>query len=253
MSEAAQADYRAYEHFNAFFTRALKADARPLARDEQTLCSPVDGTVSQLGRIDGNRIFQAKGRDYSLIELLGGDKARAEPFRNGSFATLYLSPRDYHRIHMPLTGQLREMVHIPGKLFSVSPLTTRMVPNLFARNERVVCIFDSSIGPLGLILVGAINVASIETVWAGVVTPPLGKTIRRWDYPAQGNDSVRLEKGEEMGRFNMGSTVILLAPPDTLDWQISMSANSSIRMGQALARLRFTASSIQSKHREIKP
>jgi phosphatidylserine decarboxylase len=232
MSEAAQPDYRAYEHFNAFFTRTLHATARPIVTEQNSLCCPVDGRVSQLGKIHDQRILQAKNRDYSLTELLGGESHWVDAFRDGHFATLYLSPRDYHRIHMPIRGQLREMVHIPGKLFSVSPLTTRAVPNLFARNERVVCLFDTAMGPLALILVGAINVASIETVWAGVITPPLGKSVQRWHYD---NGAVELAKGAEMGRFNMGSTVILIAPPDTLNWQADITADSPIRMGQALA------------------
>ena len=241
MHEAAQPDCQAYEHFNAFFTRALKAGVRPIDPAENTAVCPVDGTVSQLGLIDDDAIFQAKGQQYSLTQLLGGDANHAKLFRNGSFATLYLSPRDYHRIHMPLAGQLREMVHIPGKLFSVSPLTTRVVPDLFARNERVVTLFDSPAGPMALILVGAINVASIETVWAGVITPPLGHSIRRWDYPDSGPDCIQLAKGAEMGRFNMGSTVIVLFGPEAVDWAPALQASSTVRLGQALAQIRPTA------------
>ena len=237
MSEAVQADYQTYEHFNAFFTRALKANTRPIASGENTLICPVDGAVSQLGRIDVDNIFQAKGRDYSLTQLLGGDADRAQTFHNGSFATLYLSPRDYHRIHMPLAGQLREMIYIPGKLFSVSALTTRVVPSLFARNERLVTLFDGAAGLMALILVGAFNVASMETVWSGVITPPRGGDIRHWHYASGGADAIHLAKGAELGRFNMGSTVILLFGPDAVDWISSIRADSTVRMGQALAEL----------------
>ena len=174
LDEAQESDPRAYTDFNAFFTRALKPGARPVAPGDWAVCCPVDGAVSQIGVADADTLLQAKGRSFSLTALLGGDPERARPFQGGVFATLYLSPRDYHRIHLPLAGRLREMVHIPGKLFSVSPLTTRIVPELFARNERVAALFDTPAGPMALVLVGAINVASIETVWAGTITPPLG-------------------------------------------------------------------------------
>jgi phosphatidylserine decarboxylase len=237
MNQALQPDLLQYEHFNAFFTRAIHPGQRPVIAGEHTLCCPVDGSVSQAGAIDDDAIFQAKGRSFSLQQLLGGDAERAQPFRNGSFATLYLSPRDYHRIHMPVGGRLREMVHIPGKLFSVSPLTTRMVPNLFARNERVVTIFDTAAGPMALVLVGAINVASIETVWAGEITPPLATRICRWEYPAEGADAVILAKGAEMGRFNMGSTVIVLFAKDAVRWDAAINAGAAIRFGQKLAEV----------------
>jgi len=237
MNEAEQPDYRAYRHFNAFFTRALRSDARPLNVDDKQLYCPVDGTVSQAGDIVDDQLFQAKGHSFSLQDLLGGDAELAKLFRDGTFATLYLSPRDYHRIHMPIHGVLREMVHIPGRLFSVSPLTTRCIPGLFARNERVVAHFDTAIGPLAMILVGAINVASIETVWAGAITPPLGTKIRRWTYPAEGPDAVILEKGAELGRFNMGSTVIMLCGPDAVRWESPIHPGGAIRMGQALATI----------------
>ncbi len=233
MSEAANPDPNSYPDFNAFFTRALKDGTRPLA--PRGACCPADGAVSQAGRIDDDSILQAKGHDFSLTTLLGGDAARAAPFRGGRFATLYLSPRDYHRIHMPLAGTLREMVHVPGKLFSVSPLTTRCVPELFARNERVVTIWDTETGPMALVLVGAINVASMETVWAGTVTPPLGKAVRRWDYPAEGSAAVELARGAEMGRFNMGSTVIVLFADGRLEWEAAIRAGSAVRLGQRLA------------------
>lgn len=237
MSEAVESDPRAYPHFNAFFTRALRPDARPIVVGTDNLCCPVDGAVSQAGVIRGDSVLQAKGRDFSLLQLLGGDAQHAGLFAGGLFATLYLAPRDYHRIHMPIRGVLREMVHIPGRLFSVSPLTTRLVPGLFARNERVVARFDTAMGPLTLVLVGAINVASIETVWAGAITPPLGTAIRRWSYPDSGPGAVVLEKGAEMGRFNMGSTVIVLCPTGALRWDSSLQAGATLRMGQKLAAI----------------
>ena len=237
LSEASEPDPRAYPDFNAFFTRALKPGARPLAAGDGAVCCPVDGAISEIGLAEADALLQAKGRHFSLTALLGGDAERARPFQGGAFATLYLSPRDYHRIHLPLAGQLREMVHIPGKLFSVSPLTTRMVPELFARNERVVAIFDTLAGPMAMVLVGAINVASIQTVWAGVMTPPLGKTLRHWDYPPDGDGAVRLDRGAEMGRFNMGSTVILLFGPGKVRWERDLQPGMPVRMGQRLGKL----------------
>lgn len=236
MSEAAESDPHAYEHFNAFFTRALRADARPVVEGDTTLACPVDGTVSQAGLIDSGRIFQAKGHDYSLVELLGGSEKSATPFQDGTFATIYLSPSDYHRIHMPIDGVLREMVHIPGRLFSVSPATTRVIPGLFARNERVVSIFDTAIGPMAMVKVGAVNVGSIETVWAGQVTPPAGRVVRRWNYDQQ-EKTVSLEKGVEMGRFNMGSTVIVLFGPDVVTWAEEVRAGNTVRLGQLLGNV----------------
>jgi len=224
----------AYADFNAFFTRALKPDARPIAAGDRVVCCPVDGTVSQIGVAQADGLLQAKGQTFSLTALLGGDSERARPFQGGAFATLYLSPRDYHRIHLPFTGQLREMVHIPGTLFSVSPLTTRVVPELFARNERVATLFDTVAGPMALVLVGAINVASIETVWAGVITPPLGKTIRHWRYPLHGADAVSIHQGMEIGRFNMGSTVIVLFGPEAVCWESALQAGTTVQMGQRL-------------------
>ena len=241
MSEALEPNPRSYADFNQFFTRSLRAASRPMAAGEATLCCPVDGTVSQAGSINGDSLLQAKGRRFSLIQLLGGDAERARPFQDGSFVTLYLSPRDYHRIHMPTQGRLREMVHIPGRLFSVSPLTTRVVPDLFARNERVVAIFVTTAGPMAMVLVGAINVASIETVWAGPITPPLGTAIRRWSYPEAGAGSVLLDKGEEMGRFNMGSTVIVLCGRDTVNWDPALQAGASVRLGRKLGAIRRTS------------
>jgi len=234
MSEAAEPDPCAYPHFNAFFTRALKPDARLIIREPGSVICPVDGTVSQLGTIANGRLLQAKGHDYSLLELLGGLDKRAAAFANGHFATLYLSPRDYHRIHMPIDGRLREMVHIPGRLFSVNAATARTIPRLFARNERVVALFDTDRGPMAMILVGAVFVGSIETVWHGVVTPPAGRVIRRWLY--EGEDAPAPLRGDEMGRFNMGSTVILLFGPEAIEWVDSLQPGDSVRMGQVIAR-----------------
>lgn len=235
LGEASESDARAYPDFNAFFTRSLKPGIRPVAAGDRVVCCPVDGAVSQIGNIEQDLLLQAKGRTFSLAALLGSDPERARLFQGGVFTTLYLSPRDYHRIHMPLAGRLREMVHVPGKLFSVSPLTTRMVPNLFARNERVAALFDTPAGPMAVVLVGAINVASIETVWAGPITPPLGKTLCCWRYPPNGEDAVRLDKGAELGRFNMGSTVILLFGRDTVCWEPAIQAGTKVRMGQRLS------------------
>ncbi|MBL8251668.1 MAG: phosphatidylserine decarboxylase [Candidatus Competibacter sp.] len=236
LNEALEPDPGAYPDFNAFFTRALKPNARPLAAGDGAVCCPVDGAVSQLGLAEADALLQAKGRHFSLTALLGGEAARAQPFQGGAFATLYLSPRDYHRIHMPVAGALREMVHIPGQLFSVSPLTARVVPELFARNERVAALFDTPAGPMALVLVGAINVASIETVWAGTITPPLASAIRRWRYPTAGEGAVRLDRGQEMGRFNMGSTVILLFGPGAIRWDAGIRAGAPVRMGQRLGQ-----------------
>ncbi len=238
MDEAQEPDPHKYEHFNAFFTRALKSGARPVVNGPYDVACPVDGAVSQIGRIQDGRVFQAKGHDYSLVQLLGGSEKRAAPFQGGSFATLYLSPRDYHRIHMPLDGTLREMVHVPGRLFSVNGVTARMVPGLFARNERVVALFDTEVGPMAMILVGAIFVASIETVWSGVVTPPAGRVIRQWRYD-KSDEPVHLARGEEMGRFNMGSTVIVLFGPEATDWADNLAAETRVRMGQRLATRRL--------------
>lgn len=238
MDEALESDPLAYEHFNAFFTRALKPGARPLVEGRYDIACPVDGTVSQAGPIDDDRIFQAKGHDYSLTQLLGGAEKHAADFRDGNFATLYLSPRDYHRIHMPIDGTLREMVHIPGRLFSVNAATTRMVPGLFARNERVVALFDTAAGPMAMVMVGAIFVGSIETVWSGVVTPPAGRVVRRWRYDKDAQP-LQLARGEELGRFNMGSTVIVLFGREAIDWADSITPEATVRMGQRLATRRL--------------
>lgn len=234
MTQALQEDPLAYETFNQFFTRALKPDARPLDATPQGIVCPADGAISQLGSIEHGRIFQAKGHSYGLTSLLGGDMARAEPFVGGEFATIYLSPRDYHRVHMPCAGTLREMVHVPGRLFSVNPLTAGHVPELFARNERVVCIFDTEYGPMALVLVGAMIVASIETVWAGLVTPHKRK-VRSVPYDAASRGPIQLDKGAEMGRFLLGSTVIVLFGRDRVRWTDRSSVRGPVRMGELLA------------------
>lgn len=237
MSVAEQQNPFAYSSFNAFFTRALRADARPLAEDSKAVISPVDGTISQIGRIENGRIFQAKGQSYTLRELLGNDETGSKMFEDGHFATLYLSPRDYHRIHMPLGGELKQMRHIPGRLFSVSPSTTRVVPRLFSRNERLVNLFETGQGPMAVIMVGAIFVASMDTVWAGTVAPAT-RRISQWRYgPQQPDQPITLDKGDEMGRFNMGSTVVLLFPKDSIRWDEALSAGSQVQMGQQIATL----------------
>ena len=232
MSEARYEHAEAYKTFNEFFTRPLKAGARPLHDGEKAFVHPVDGTVSQLGDIVDDGIFQAKGHEFSLIELLGGAEKTAEPFQNGQFATVYLAPKDYHRIHMPMDGVLKEMVYIPGDLFSVNPLTAENVPNLFARNERVAAIFDTEIGPMAMVLVGATIVASIETVWAGTVTPPAGKSVFRWLYESEGPNAINLKKGEEMGRFKLGSTIVAVFPQNTIEFLAENEPGKVTRMGE---------------------
>ncbi len=230
MAEAAEPDLAAYPSFNAFFTRALKPGARPLAAAD--LLCPVDGAISQFGAIDGDRIFQAKGHAYTVRALLGGDAALAEAFAGGWFATLYLSPKDYHRIHMPCAGRLRRMIHVPGALFSVNPVTARGVPGLFARNERVVCLFDGAAGPFVLVLVGATIVGSMATVWHGVVNPPRPGAVREWRYD---ETPVELAQGAEMGRFLLGSTVVLLLPRGPLRFDPAWSPGAPIRVGTPMA------------------
>lgn len=234
MSEALVEDLSAYEHFNAFFTRALKPGARPLDETPGAILCPADGAVSQLGPIEHGRIFQAKGHGFSAQELLGGDPAMAAPFMGGEFATIYLSPKDYHRVHMPLAGTLREMVYVPGRLFSVNQTTAENVPELFARNERVVCLFDTERGPMAVVLVGAMIVASIETVWAGLVTPPK-RELKTFRYDEASRAPIHLEKGAELGRFKLGSTAIVLFGPEQVRWAESLGAGSAVRMGQLLA------------------
>jgi len=229
MSEAADSNIASYVSFNDFFTRALKDGARPLASAE--LICPVDGAISQFGTIRGQQIFQAKGHDYSSTALLGGDAALAERFDDGSFATLYLSPKDYHRIHMPCNGRLQRMIYVPGELFSVNPTTARAVPGLFARNERVVCIFESTSGPFALVLVGATIVGSMATVWHGVVNAERGGEMREWHYADQ---AVDLQQGAEMGRFLLGSTVVMLFPKGPLHFNPAWAPGRAIRMGEVM-------------------
>lgn len=236
MAEAADPDIAAYPSFNEFFTRALKDGARPLAQAD--LVCPVDGAISQFGRIEDDQIFQAKGHAYSTRALVGGDAVLAEQFRHGSFATLYLSPRDYHRIHMPCDGRLTRMVHVPGELFSVNPTTARGVPGLFARNERVVCVFETAHGPLVLALVGATIVGSMATVWHGVVNPPRPGALREWRYgdgAADSQPAVALRQGQEMGRFLLGSTVVMLFPQGPLAFNPDWSPARPIRLGERMA------------------
>ena len=232
MSEAVEPDIARYATFNDFFTRALRDGARPLAAAD-FIC-PVDGAISQFGRIEGDQIFQAKGHRYSTRALVGGDAELAAKFEGGEFATLYLSPRDYHRIHMPCYGRLQRMIHVPGELFSVNPTTARGVPGLFARNERVVCVFEGRFGPFVLVLVGATIVGSMATVWHGQVNPPRTGQVREWRY---GDLPISLQAGEEMGRFLLGSTVVLLFPEGQLDFDPTWSAGGAVRMGQSMGAL----------------
>ena len=227
MAEAANPDIASYASFNEFFTRPLKAGARPLAAAD-FIC-PVDGAISQLGPIQKDQIFQAKGHHYSSTALVGGDAALAAQFDNGSFATIYLSPRDYHRIHMPCDGRLTRMIYVPGDLFSVNPTTARGVPGLFARNERVVCVFESDHGPFVLTLVGATIVGSMATVWHGVVNPPRRPDVCEWHYEP---GAVSLRKGEEMGRFLLGSTVVMLFPANKMGFNPQWTAAQPVRLGE---------------------
>lgn len=233
MQEAYFENPSAYRTFNEFFTRPLKDGIRPILADTNQLCHPVDGCVSQFGDITGDRIFQAKGHDFSLTTLLGGKPELAQAFKGGKFATIYLAPKDYHRIHMPIAGKLTDTLHVPGELFSVNPLTAENVPGLFARNERVVTLFDTPIGKVALVLVGATVVASIETVWAGTITPPAGTYVQHWQHES---DEISLEKGEEMGRFKLGSTVVLCFEPDKVEFE-NMSPKMITRLGQVMANI----------------
>ncbi|WP_339843329.1 archaetidylserine decarboxylase [uncultured Halopseudomonas sp.] len=233
MTEAVQEDLTAYPCFNDFFTRKLKDGARPLDPAADSILCPADGAISQLGAIEHGRIFQAKGQSFSALELLGGSPEHAAMFQGGQFATVYLSPRDYHRVHMPLGGVLREMIYVPGKLFSVNRSTAENVPELFARNERVVCLFDTDAGPMAVVLVGAMIVASVETPWAGLVTPPR----RQLKAQAYGQAAPSLSRGEEMGRFKLGSTAIVLFGPGQTGWDDSLKAGDAVRMGQSMGRV----------------
>jgi len=237
MNEAAEPDINAYKSFNHFFTRELKPGIRPLSNEINAIACPADGAVSQAGNITDGKIFQAKGKSFSAFDLLGGSLERAEPFNNGLFTTIYLSPKDYHRLHMPLTGTLREMVHIPGRLFSVNTATTNSVPGLFARNERVCCIFDTEAGPMALVLVGAIFVSSIETVWHGVVTPPTIHSVQIWHYD---ENAPALNIGQEMGRFNMGSTIIVLFGKDKAQWETGFKADKIVKLGELIGKTKIS-------------
>ena len=231
MAEAAEMNLDYYYSFNAFFTRLLRNGVRPISESE--IVSPVDGVVSQVGLVTSGQIVQAKGHEYSVLALLGGDDAVTSEFVGGQFATIYLSPKDYHRIHMPVTGTLRKMRYIPGKLFSVSPRTVRAVPDLFARNERVAVTFDTDFGPIVVVLVGAIFVGSMETIWAGQITPNYGKVIQQWTY--DGEQAITIEKGQEMGRFNMGSTVVVLVGKDAALFNDQVEAEATIQLGNAMS------------------
>ncbi|AKU21455.1 archaetidylserine decarboxylase [Massilia sp. NR 4-1] len=233
MAEAANPDIASYHSFNDFFTRALKPGARPLA--EADLVCPVDGRISQFGAIEDDQIFQAKGHRFSTTALVGGDRALAAHFQHGSFANLYLSPRDYHRIHMPCDGKLTRMIYVPGELFSVNPTTARGIPGLFARNERVVCVFETAVGPFVMTLVGATIVGSMATVWHGVVNPPRQPDVCEWTYADQ---NIVLKKGEELGRFLLGSTVVMLFPKDTLHFNAQWQPAGPVRLGECMANLK---------------
>lgn len=236
MNEAIQPEPTSYLSFNDFFTRALKPAARPIDEHPSHIVCPADGAVSQIGTIEKNLLIQAKGRYFNLTDLLGGKPEDAEPFIDGLFTTIYLSPRDYHRVHMPCSGTLESMAHVPGRLFSVNETTSRLVPGLYARNERVICRFETELGPMAMILVGAIFVSSIDTVWAGTVTPA-SQRVSRVDYRNDVNPQpVNLDKGAEMGRFNMGSTVILLFGRDSLHWKETLTAGTRVHMGEWIAR-----------------
>ena len=234
MTEAAYENTQLYATFNEFFTRPLKQNARPVDQTKNTLSCPADGTISEAGSIQHRQIFQAKGHFYTTTELLGGDTSMSALFENGRFATIYLAPKNYHRVHMPTRGLLKKMIHVPGRLFSVAPWTVGTIPGLFTGNERVACLFATEAGPIAMVLVGAINVAAIETVWAGLVTPPKGKKISDFDYSHTRKIYAR---GDEMGRFNMGSTVILLAAKN-VEWLEKIRAGQAVKMGEIIAKFR---------------
>ncbi|THB69393.1 MAG: phosphatidylserine decarboxylase [Gammaproteobacteria bacterium] len=225
-----------FPDFNSFFTRELREGTRKIEDGKVMLTSPVDGKISQMGNIDGSSIFQAKGHNFTLEKLLGDDINLSRSYINGKFATIYLSPRDYHRIHMPYAGKIKRMIHIPGRLFSVAPYTVNTVPSLFASNERVVCVFDTKFGEMIMVLVGAIFVSSMETVWTGEITPPRAKKVTELEVN-RSLHKLDLDKGEEMGRFNMGSTVILLFPKDTVTLNDRLSAGSTLRLGNGIGRV----------------
>lgn len=226
-----------YPNFNSFFTRLLKPGLRPIVEEPDALASPADGSISQMGQIHENSLLQAKGFHFNLQDLLGGSEDQAKIFYNGLFSTIYLSPKDYHRVHMPVAGLLRETIYIPGKLFSVSQKTTRAIPHLFSRNERLVCIFETAVGPMAIILVGAMLVGKIDTVWGN---PTLSKKIVQQSYPSSGSGVISLARGAELGHFKMGSTVITLFPSDKIDWASHLQEGSNILMGQFLGKIRHS-------------
>ena len=230
MEEAEESEIGYYQTFNEFFTRPLKHGIRPIAEGDNLLACPCDGKISQAGAVRSGAIFQAKGRGYSALDLLGGDKEMAAEFADGRFATIYLAPHDYHRIHMPLDARMVRMIHVPGRLFSVAEWTVEDIPRLFARNERLVCYFETAAGPMVMVLVGAINVSAIETVWSGQVVPPRARKINEFDYS---HTRKEIDKGEEMGRFNMGSTVILLTG-NKVEWLPQIKQGQKVRMGQLI-------------------
>lgn len=236
MSEAKKENFSDYESFNQFFIRELKDDARKINENPTALCLPADGRVSQIGHIDDERLLQAKGHFFSLSDLLAGDEELVNTFKNGEFATIYLSPRDYHRVHMPCDATLRKMIYVPGDLFSVNPFLAEHVPNLFARNERVICVFDTAFGPMVQILVGATITASISTVWAGVINPPRTGEVKVWTY--QGENAIKLTKGQEMGAFQLGSTVINLFPANSVTLAEHLEVDVPVRMGEILATMK---------------
>lgn len=236
MSEAKKENFSDYESFNQFFIRELKDDARKINENPTALCLPADGRVSQIGHIDDDRLLQAKGHFFSLSDLLAGDEELVHTFKNGEFATIYLSPRDYHRVHMPCDATLRKMIYVPGDLFSVNPFLAEHVPNLFARNERVICVFDTAFGPMVQILVGATITASMSTVWAGVINPPRTGEVKVWTY--QGDSAIKLTKGQEMGAFQLGSTVINLFPANSVALADHLEVDVPVRMGEILATMK---------------
>ena len=236
MSEAKKENFSDYESFNQFFIRELKDDARKINENPTALCLPADGRVSQIGHIDDERLLQAKGHFFSLSDLLAGDEELVNTFKNGEFVTIYLSPRDYHRVHMPCDATLRKMIYVPGDLFSVNPFLAEHVPNLFARNERVICVFDTAFGPMVQILVGATITASMSTVWAGVINPPRTGEVKVWTY--QGDSAIKLTKGQEMGAFQLGSTVINLFPANSVTLAEHLEVDVPVRMGEILATMK---------------
>ncbi|SMB83932.1 phosphatidylserine decarboxylase [Pasteurella testudinis DSM 23072] len=248
LQEAQKSEAKHYASFNEFFIRPLKADARPIDADQSAVCFPADGQISELGAISNGQLFQAKGHYFSLADLLAHDSELLalfdhHPIENGKFITTYLSPRDYHRVHMPCDGTLRKMVYVPGDLFSVNPFLAQHIPNLFARNERVICYFDTPFGAMVQILVGATITASISTVWAGVINPPRKGKIQSWEYLSEGHSAVVLKKGEEMGAFRLGSTVINLFQADKIDFLPALTAGSAVKMGEAMSRSPVTQDS----------